>query len=73
MSCIPFVYIKKMYNRVTPAPELPPPPLQVIKSIAQVQVDNCLISKEEAKEQVNAIDNFFKGKLSYAEMRAIAG
>lgn len=44
-----------------------------IEHIADTMVEHEFISTEEAKKQVTAINDFFKGKMSYAEMRAIAG
>jgi len=44
-----------------------------INHIADTLVQNNIISNEEAKTQVTAINDFFTGKMSYAEMRAIAG
>jgi len=44
-----------------------------IKRLANVMVDNNLISQSDAVQQVGAIRDFFSGKLSYAEMRMLAG
>lgn len=44
-----------------------------VEKTADTMVKHELITREEAKTQIAAINNFFQGKLSYAEMRAIAG
>lgn len=44
-----------------------------IQAIGDMLVESKIISKQEANKQVSAIGNFFEGKMSYAEMRAIAG
>lgn len=41
--------------------------------IADTLVSNSMISKDEANKQVDAIRLFREGKMSYAEMRMIAG
>lgn len=41
--------------------------------IAKMLVDNKLINEQEAQKQVDAITRFREGKISYAEMRMIAG
>lgn len=44
-----------------------------IKKCANIIVEHNIISKDEANKQVSAIHDFYNGKMSYAEMRAIAG
>lgn len=44
-----------------------------IHAIKDALVTNNFISAEEGEKQLTAIEKFYQGKLSYAEMRAIAG
>lgn len=48
-------------------------PSPTIHAIATTLVNNNVITADEAKTQVTAINNFFEGKISYAEMRRLAG
>lgn len=43
------------------------------EKIAQTMVDNKIITQDDANTQLSAIQQFQQGKLSYAEMRMIAG
>lgn len=45
----------------------------VINTIASTMVTNNFLSTTEAQTQVNAINAFYEGKMSYAEMRLLAG
>lgn len=47
--------------------------MKKIEDIGNVLVESNLLTKEEADQQVTAIGDLFTGKMSYAEMRAIAG
>lgn len=47
--------------------------MQDINMCADILVQNKLISREEAKKQVDSIQAFFNKKMTYAEMRSIAG
>jgi predicted HTH domain antitoxin len=44
-----------------------------IHKIADTLVQTNMITQKEADVQVAAINNFFKGNISYAEMRRLAG
>lgn len=47
--------------------------MQEVETIGQCLVSSGNITQEEANKQVSAIQACMEGKLSYAEMRAIAG
>lgn len=57
----------------TPQPIGEKMPDNLISVIANAMVNNDLITEHEAREQVAAINNFFEGKITYAEMRMRAG
>lgn len=44
-----------------------------VKMIADGMVRHNVISAEEGEKQLSAIQSFYQGKMSYAEMRMIAG
>jgi SUMO ligase MMS21 Smc5/6 complex component len=49
------------------------PELVRFRHIANILVSNNIISQQEADTQLGAVSAFFQGKMSYAEMRALAG
>jgi hypothetical protein len=77
--------IEPMAPTVPTVPTAPTVPIQVkppynverekdaIEDIGQGLVRHGLLTNEEAHEQTSAIKKFMDGKMSYAEMRMIAG
>lgn len=82
-----FKWCKKVDNVIEPLPKPVSPASSVqgcanenvsedmkpFNKVAKILVDTKMISQEDATTQLTAIEKFQKGKLSYAEMRAIAG
>lgn len=69
--CLP--WFKSAKHQVQPVvePHSHAPP--EIRKIADALVVNNFITSEEAAQQVGAVNDFFSGKISYAEMRMRAG